>query len=128
MKLWECLHYGVIPFLHKNYDKDKIDEVVFGHGYVQGGGLNSARIASQQAGFPETIPAYVVIKACGSSLKAITNSVASIQTGQCEKVVVGGVESIERCEATARGTFQVSVNANGVHVDRLDSYPHFIIS
>lgn len=24
MKFWECLHYGVIPFLHKNYDKDKI--------------------------------------------------------------------------------------------------------
>lgn len=24
MKFYECLHYGVIPFLHKNYDKDKI--------------------------------------------------------------------------------------------------------
>lgn len=24
MKFWECLEYGVIPFLHKNYDKDKI--------------------------------------------------------------------------------------------------------
>ena len=77
-----------------NYQKEKIDEVVFGHGYVQGGGLNSARIASQQAGFPETVPAYVVIKACGSSLKAITNSTASIQTGQCESIVVGGVESM----------------------------------
>src|SRR5690625_5343627 len=77
-----------------NYHREKIDEVVFGHGYVQGGGLNSARIASQQAGFPETGPAYGVIKACGSSLKAITNSVASIQTGQCETIVVGGVESM----------------------------------
>lgn len=24
MKFWECLHYGVIPFLHENYDKNKI--------------------------------------------------------------------------------------------------------
>src|SRR5690625_4082928 len=74
--------------------KNKVDEVIFGHGYVQGGGLNVARIASQQAGFPEEIPAYVVIKACGSSLKAVTNATASIQTGQNEVIVVGGVESM----------------------------------
>src|SRR5450756_3036131 len=29
-----------------------VEEVVFGHGYVHGGGLNSARISSQRAGFP----------------------------------------------------------------------------
>lgn len=74
--------------------KKEVEEVIFGHGYVQGGGLNSARIASQRVGFPVSTPAYVVIKACGSSLKAITNATATIQTGQSEVIVVGGVESM----------------------------------
>lgn len=77
-----------------NISKEDVEEIIFGHGYVHGGGLNSARIASQHANFPEETPAYVVIKACGSSLKAITNGVASIQTGQHEVVIAGGVESM----------------------------------
>ncbi|VEF46183.1 acetyl-CoA acetyltransferase [Bacillus freudenreichii] len=77
-----------------NFPKNNVEEVIFGHGYVHGGGLNSARIASQKAGFSEETPAYVVIKACGSSLKAITNATASIQTGQNEVIVAGGTESM----------------------------------
>lgn len=74
--------------------KNMVDEVIFGHGYVQGGGLNAARIASQRAGFPVETPAYIVIKACGSSLKAITNATAAIRTGEHDVIVVGGVESM----------------------------------
>lgn len=77
-----------------SFPKNGVEEVIFGHGYVHGGGLNSARIVSQQAGFPEETPAYVIIKACGSSLKAITNATAAIQTGQNEVIVVGGTESM----------------------------------
>ncbi|WP_368652878.1 acetyl-CoA C-acyltransferase [Ornithinibacillus sp. 4-3] len=77
-----------------SFSKSGVEEIIFGHGYVHGGGLNSARISSQLAGFPEKIPAYVVIKACGSSLKAITNATASIQTGQHEVVIAGGTESM----------------------------------
>ncbi len=77
-----------------NLPKSSVEEVIFGHGYVHGGGLNSARIASQKAGFPKDTPAYVVIKACGSSLKAITNATAAIQTEQNEVIVVGGTESM----------------------------------
>ncbi|WP_340084286.1 thiolase family protein [Siminovitchia sp. FSL H7-0308] len=76
------------------FPKSGVEEVVFGHGYVHGGGLNSARIASQKAGFSEETPAYIVIKACGSSLKAITNAAASIQAGQNEVIVAGGTESM----------------------------------
>lgn len=28
MKLYECAHYGVLPFIHKNYDKDQILETL----------------------------------------------------------------------------------------------------
>lgn len=74
--------------------KTEIDEVIFGHGYVHGGGLNSARIASQRAGFPIETPAHVVIKACGSSLKAIASGAMTIMSGMAESVVAGGVESM----------------------------------
>lgn len=76
--------------------KQLVEEVVFGHGYVHGGGLNSARIASQRAGFPRDVPGYVVIKACGSSLKAITLAALTIMTGQAEVIVAGGVENMSR--------------------------------
>lgn len=94
----EAFELGKQVFEHlmekAKFPKNGVEEVIFGHGYVHGGGLNSARIASQQAGFPEETPAYIVIKACGSSLKAITNAAASIQTGQNEVIVAGGTESM----------------------------------
>jgi acetyl-CoA C-acetyltransferase len=76
--------------------KEEVNEVIFGHGYVHGGGLNSARIASQWAGFPVSVPGHIVIKACGSGLKAITNAALAIAAEQEEIVVAGGVESMSR--------------------------------
>ncbi|MFB0843440.1 thiolase family protein [Paenibacillus oleatilyticus] len=74
--------------------KEEVGEIIFGHGYVHGGGLNSARISSQRAGFPLTVPGHVVIKACGSSLKAVTSAALAIAAGQEEAVIAGGVESM----------------------------------
>ncbi|WHY55690.1 thiolase family protein [Peribacillus simplex] len=75
-------------------DKEKVNEVIFGHGYVHGGGLNSARISSQMACFPHSVPGHVVIKACGSGLKAITNAALTIAAGQEDVIIAGGVESM----------------------------------
>lgn len=75
---------------------ESVDEVIFGHGYIHGGGLNSARISSQWAGFPYEVPAYVVMKACGSSLKAAMLAAQAVWTGQAELVVAGGVESMSQ--------------------------------
>ena len=74
--------------------KEKVNEVIFGHGYVHGGGLNSARISSQLACFPHSVPGHVVIKACGSGLKAITNAAVTIAAGQEDVIIAGGVESM----------------------------------
>ncbi|MBT2601804.1 thiolase family protein [Bacillus sp. ISL-53] len=74
--------------------KEKVNEVIFGHGYVHGGGLNSARISSQMACFPHSVPGHVVIKACGSGLKAITNAALTIAAGQEDVIIAGGVESM----------------------------------
>ncbi|MGM0885818.1 MAG: thiolase family protein [Bacillota bacterium] len=74
--------------------KEKVNEVIFGHGYVHGGGLNSARISSQLACFPHSVPGHIVIKACGSGLKAITNAALTIAAGQEDVIIAGGVESM----------------------------------
>lgn len=76
--------------------KEEVNEVIFGHGYVHGGGLNAARISSQLAGFPANVPGYIVIKACGSSLKAIANAGLTIKAGQEEVIIAGGVENMSR--------------------------------
>ncbi len=76
--------------------KSAVDEVVFGHGYIHGGGSNAARIASQRAGFPHETPAYLVNKACGSSLKAISLAAQTIMSGAADAVVAGGIESMSR--------------------------------
>lgn len=74
--------------------KEDVGEVIFGHGYVHGGGLNSARICSQLAGFPTTVPGHIIIKACGSGLKAITSGALAIGAGEEDVIVAGGVESM----------------------------------
>ncbi|CAI8838616.1 acetyl-CoA acetyltransferase [Brevibacillus sp. IT-7CA2] len=74
--------------------KEQVNEVIFGNGYVHGGGLNAARISSQLAGFPRNVYGHIVIKACGSGLKAIGNGALAIAAGQEEVVIAGGVESM----------------------------------
>ncbi|WGV62257.1 thiolase family protein [Brevibacillus brevis] len=74
--------------------KEQVNEVIFGNGYVHGGGLNAARISSQLAGFPRNVYGHIVIKACGSGLKAIGNGGLAIAAGQEDVVIAGGVESM----------------------------------
>lgn len=76
------------------FPKQEVNEVIFGNGYVHGGGLNAARISSQLAGFPHDVYGHIVIKACGSGLKAISSAALAITAGQEEVVVAGGVESM----------------------------------
>ncbi|MBH0329500.1 acetyl-CoA acetyltransferase [Brevibacillus brevis] len=81
--------------MHKvDLPKEQVNEVIFGNGYVHGGGLNAARISSQLAGFPRNVYGHIVIKACGSGLKAIGNGALAIAAGQEDVVIAGGVESM----------------------------------
>lgn len=74
--------------------KEQVNEVIFGNGYVHGGGLNAARISSQRAGFPHDVCGHIIIKACGSGLKAVASGALAVGAGQEEVVIAGGVESM----------------------------------
>jgi acetyl-CoA C-acetyltransferase len=69
-----------------------VSETIFGHARQAGGGPNTARQVSHRAGVPDSVPAYTVNKACGSSLKAITLGALSIAAGENEVVLAGGTE------------------------------------
>lgn len=78
-------------------DPALIDDVVWG--CVNQVGDQSAQIgryAVLAAGWPESVPATTVNRACGSSQQALDFAAAMIMAGQCDIMVAGGVESMSR--------------------------------
>ena len=84
-------------------DPGQVDETVAGHGRQAGNGPNPGRQVSIRAGIPETVPAYTVNKACGSSAKALTLAAGSIILGELEVALVVGMENMTRTPYLVRG-------------------------
>lgn len=78
-------------------DADRIDEVVFGNANGAGeDNRNVGRMSLLLAGFPVTVPGSTVNRLCGSSLDAAMVASRTIESGDAELVVAGGVESMTR--------------------------------
>ena len=71
-----------------------IDEVIMGNVLQAGQGQNVARQSSIYAGLPEETTAYTVNKVCASGLKAIALAAQTIQSGNAEIIVAGGMENM----------------------------------
>ena len=84
-------------------DPGQVDETVAGHGRQAGNGPNPGRQVSVRAGVPETVPAYTVNKACGSSAKALTLAAGSIMLGEIDVALVVGMENMTRTPYLLRG-------------------------
>ncbi len=54
----------------------------------------AALAAALAAGFPATVDAYTVSRACASANQAIASAAQSIASGQAEVVIAGGTESL----------------------------------
>jgi acetyl-CoA C-acetyltransferase len=74
----------------------EVQETVAGHGRQAGNGPNPGRQVSVRAGVPETVPAYTVNKACGSSTKALSLAAGSIILGEIDVALVVGMENMTR--------------------------------
>jgi acetyl-CoA acyltransferase len=59
-------------------------------------GLNIARNAVLQAGFPIEVPATTVDRQCGSGQQALHFAASLIQAGVCDITIAGGIESMTR--------------------------------
>ncbi|MBI3298684.1 MAG: acetyl-CoA C-acyltransferase [Elusimicrobia bacterium] len=76
--------------------KDKVCEVVMGNVIGAGIGQAPARQASRGAGLPDAVGATTVNKVCGSGMKAVMLACQSLQLGDTEVAVAGGMESMSR--------------------------------
>lgn len=79
-------------------DPERIDDVVFAHGYPNGEAPCLARWSLLQAGLPVGIPGYSLDRRCGSGLQAVIDAAMMIQTGVADIVIAGGAESMSNVE------------------------------
>lgn len=78
-------------------DPARIDEIVLGNANGAGeDNRNVARMAGLLAGLPTSIPGTTLNRLCGSGLDAVMSASRSIETGDAEVVIAGGVESMTR--------------------------------
>ncbi len=78
-------------------DPAVVEDVVMGCvSQVGEQGLNIARNAVLQAGFPVEVPATTVDRQCGSGQQAIHFAANLIQAGVCDVTIAGGIESMSR--------------------------------
>jgi acetyl-CoA C-acetyltransferase len=98
---------------------DKVNEVILGNVISAGLGQNPARQAALQAGIPVSVGATTINKVCGSGLKAVMLASQSIQLGEAEIVVAGGMENMSLAPyllPNARTGYRLG---NGVLIDSM---------
>ena len=79
-----------------NLSAGQIDEVIIGQ-VLQGGSAQApARQAMRLAEIPDTTHAMTINKVCGSGLKAIMLAADSIQLGNSQVVIAGGMENMSQ--------------------------------
>jgi acetyl-CoA C-acetyltransferase len=98
-------------------EPEAVDEVILGQTKQSADAANLARVASLKAGLPVEVPAYTVMRQCGSGLQAVHNAAESIMIGQADIVVAGGVENMSKAPFYLRGARYGYGAGNAVLVD-----------
>lgn len=91
-------------------DPAKIDEVIMGCVVQAGIGQAPARQAAMKAGLPPEVSALTINMVCGSGLRAVALASQSVQLGDSDFVVAGGMESMSNIPyalQTAREGFRM---------------------
>ena len=78
-------------------DAKHVDEALLGNVVQAGLGQNPARQAALKGGCDPRVSAITINQVCGSSLKAVALAAQSVQLGESEIVVAGGMESMSNC-------------------------------
>ena len=93
---------GAIPLRalierNRNLDPEAIDEVILGCANQAGeDNRNVARMSLLLAGIPVNVPGTTINRLCGSGMDALITAARSIQSGDHDLVIAGGVESMSR--------------------------------
>lgn len=79
-------------------DPKKIEDVVIAQSYANSEVPCVGRWAALQAGLPEEVPGLQLDRRCGGGLQAVINAVMMVESGACDVVIAGGVESMSNIE------------------------------
>lgn len=79
-------------------DPALIEDVVVAQSYANSEVPCVGRWAALQAGLPEHVPGMQLDRRCGGGLQAIINAVMMVESGACDVVIAGGVESMSNIE------------------------------
>ncbi|WP_405877050.1 thiolase family protein [Streptomyces sp. NBC_00005] len=86
-------------------DPADVDDVIWGCvSQIGDQSGNIGRYAVLAAGWPDTVPATTVNRACGSSQQALDFAAQAVLSGQYDMVVAGGVEAMSRVPLGAART------------------------
>lgn len=79
-------------------DPASIEDVTFAQSYANSETPCVGRWIALQAGLPIEVPGLQTDRRCGGGLQAIATAAMMVQTGACDVVLAGGVESMSRIE------------------------------
>ena len=100
-------------------EPQEIDECIMGNVVQAGLGQNPARQAALFGGLAPRVAAFTVNKVCGSGLKAVMLAAQSIQLGESEFIVAGGMESMSNCPYLMPGARQGYRMGNAQVIDSM---------
>jgi acetyl-CoA C-acetyltransferase len=101
-------------------DPQRIEDVIFAQSYANSETPCVGRWVALQAGLPIEVPGMQTDRRCGGGLQAIVTAAMMIQTGACDVVLAGGVESMSRIEYYSLDTRWGRRSGNSQIYDRLD--------
>lgn len=83
---------------HTGLDPARIEDVVFAQSYANSETPCVGRWIALEAGLPIGVPGLQIDRRCGGGLQAVVTAAMMVQTGACDIVLAGGVESMSRIE------------------------------
>ncbi len=79
-------------------DPARIEDVVFAQSYANSETPCVGRWIALEAGLPVEVPGIQTDRRCGGGLQALATAAMMVQTGACDVVLAGGVESMSNIE------------------------------
>jgi acetyl-CoA C-acetyltransferase len=101
-------------------DPKLVEDVVFAQSYANSETPCVGRWIALEAGLPVSVPGMQLDRRCGGGLQSIATAAMMVQTGACDVVIAGGVESMSNIEHYTTGVRWGTRSGSPVLYDRLD--------
>lgn len=101
-------------------DPSLIEDVVFAQSYANSETPCVGRWIALEAGLPIEVPGLQLDRRCGGGLQSIVTAAMMVQSGACDIVLAGGVESMSNIEYYSTSQRWGSRSGNATLYDRLD--------